>query len=150
MNKKGFVMLYIAVFSLFIAIAIFYGGLGQQNPGPDSLYLGENQIELIQTYIEGEQNIYFFELAATLAAKKAKESDNFESEFREEFDQYVSLKGFTSKDFEISFIPTGEAMQVVGIGNKEVVLEKEEYSYSIVPSFSIEVEYSSIKESIFV
>ena len=136
MNKKAFVFLYICSIAFIIAIFLFYASVGKQSPGGETLFLGEKQIQVFQTYQEAEQERYAIELAALLSAKQASQ-ENFQADFETHFSEY--LKKYTLEIDKYSFTyQTGEGTMTI-IGTTEQVLEfKEEwYTYTLTPNFQI-------------
>ena len=141
MNKKAFVFLYICTISFIIAIFVFYGSVGKQTPGGESLYLGEKEIQIFKTYQQAEQERYAIELAALLSAKQASE-DNFQRDFEKMFSEY--LKKYTLEADKYSFVyQTGEGtMTIIGTTDQVLEFKEEWYTYTLTPNFQVTVPYA--------
>ncbi len=142
MNKRALVFLYICSFSFIIAVFVFYGSVGKQTPGGESLYLGEKEIQVFETYQQAEQQRYAIELAATLSAKQASQN-NFQADFEKRFDQYLEKYSLEAEKYSFVY-QTGEGTMTI-IGTTEQILEfKEEwYMYTLTPDFSISVPFTT-------
>ena len=103
MNKKaqsGIFIIIVAAAFLF-SIALYYGGLGESQPGGASLYLGENEIELFETYFQAEKDIYYIELAAGISLDNA-DKNNLEESFKENFAKYLEKTEMTIEEGGLS------------------------------------------------
>ncbi len=145
MNKNAFVFLYICTAGFIIAIFMFYGNVGKQTPGGQSLYLGENELDVFVTYQQAEQDIYALELAALLSAKQAS-PDNFEAEFKEIFSGYLKKYTLTLEDFTFTFAAKDDTMTIIGKSLKELVYTEEVYTYKIKPSFKVAIPFETTEE----
>lgn len=130
MNRKATVMLLICVISFIVAIIIFYTN------APDvtshDLYLGQAELEVYETYQQGENCLYFLDLAAEISAK----STNFQSTFGSYLLKFneVCNSEFTMDDF--NFEITDSSITVSS--EKEIVFEEERYVYKVKPYVHLE------------
>ena len=145
MNKKAFVFLYITSLAFIIAIASFYGSVDKQTPGWDTEYFGQTQIELFTTFQEAEQDMYYIELAAKLAAKEASPS-NFEVEFLPVFNNYLNHFSLSSDHYDIDYQIEDSTMTIIGITSKNLVYQEDFYNYSISPNFKVTIPFETAKE----
>ena len=138
MNKKAAVFMYIVCLGFIIAIFMFYGNTGKSSPSGADFYLGEKEINLFNTYFEGEKDIYYIELSANLAAGQASES-NFQTEFESLFNKYLDL---LDQDIEYSLIYDfkSDTTVITGYAIGELEYNKNNYIYRIEPDFKIELE----------
>ena len=146
MNKKALVFLYISSFAFLIAIFVFYGSVGKQTPGGESLYLGEKEINLYQVYEQGAQEQYAIKLAATLSAKKAS-TENFQADFEKYFSQYLKQYNLNIQDYTLTYTQTSDTMTIVGITEKVLEFKGRNYIYTITPSFSVTIPYKTEQTS---
>ncbi|HIH15621.1 MAG TPA: hypothetical protein HA360_03610 [Nanoarchaeota archaeon] len=146
MNKKAFVFLYICTISFIIAIFVFYGSVGKQTPGGESLALGEKEIQVFSTYQEAEQQIYSIELAALLSAKEASQ-DNFERSFEEKFAEYLKKYSLGIEEYDFTYTTKEGTMNILGKAQKSLIFKKEFYTYSIAPDFFISIPYDTNESS---
>ncbi|MDP3728858.1 MAG: hypothetical protein Q8R18_05415 [bacterium] len=148
MNKKAFIFLYICAISFIIAIFVFYGSVGKQNPGGESLYLGEKEIQVFETYQEAEQQLYAIELAATLSAKQTSQ-ENFENDFEKIFSEYLKKYSLTIEDYSFTYTAKEGTMTIVGKTTKQLTFQEDVYTYTISPDFKVTIPYTTTEESIF-
>ena len=147
MSKKAFVFLYICTVGFIISIFVFYGSVGKQTPGGESLYLGENELEVFQTYQQAEQDLYALELAALLSAKQASQ-ENFQADFEKIFAEYLKKYNLTLEDFTFTYTTKEDTMTIIGKSTKEFVYTEEVYTYKIKPSFKVRIPFQTTEESI--
>tara|TARA_Y100000310_G_C20668099_1_gene808739 strand:+ start:681 stop:1148 length:468 start_codon:yes stop_codon:yes gene_type:complete len=136
MNKKaqsGIFIIIVAAAFLF-SIALYYGGLGESQPGGASLYLGENEIELFETYFQAEKDIYYIELAAGISLDNA-DKNNLEESFKENFAKYLEKTEMTIEDYSFTFSSEGEEVTVLAKTEKTLDYDEGVYLYKITPSF---------------
>lgn len=138
-------MLYICTLGFIISIFIFYGSVGKQTPGGESLYLGEKEIQVFQIYQQAEEQRYAIELAATLSAKKASQN-NFQADFEKYFGEYVKMYGFSPSDYTFTYTQNAGMMTITGITEKSVEFKKVNYVYTLTPDFSITIPYTTTQE----
>jgi hypothetical protein len=143
MNKKGMFMLYIIIPFFILGIVLFFGNVGKQTPGGEVKYLGQNEIELFQTYQEGEQELYYIDLAATLAAKGASQEteDLFKKEFEEQFKKHLAHTEVGLEDYSITYTDIVGVMTIEGTSSKEILIEKKNHKYSVVPNFKVSIGF---------
>src|SRR3989338_1736753 len=141
MNKKAFVFLYICTISFIIAIFVFYGSVGKQTPGGESLYLGEKEIQVFETYQQAEQQRYAIELAAILSAKQASQ-ENFQADFEERFGQYLKSYSLEAEKYSFTYQISEGAVTIIGITEQVLELKEERYTYTLTPDFSITISYT--------
>ncbi len=147
MNKNAFVFLYICTAGFIIAIFMFYGNVGKQTPGGESLYLGENELEVFTTYQQAEQDLYALELAALLSAKQASK-ENFQADFEKIFAEYLKRYTLTIEDFTFTYTTKDQTMTIIGKSTKELVYTEEVYIYKIKPSFKVIIPFQTTEETI--
>lgn len=145
MKKNAFVFLYICTAAFIIAIFVFYGSVGKQNPGGQSLYLGEKELQVFESYQEAEQDIYAIELAALLSAKQASQ-ENFESDFKEKFGEYLKQYSLSIEDYELTFTAKEGTMMIIGKAKKLLTYQEDVYTYTVEPHFKVSVPYTQTKE----
>jgi len=152
MNKKGWVMLWIALFGFIIAIFVFYGAVGTHTPGGEVLYLGQNEIELFQTYEDAEKQSYYIELSAKLSASAASQDDvtKFQQDFESLFAKYLEHSSLSIENYSLSYEPGSGQMKVVGTTNAPITLSRRNHNYSIKPSFKTSVPFEGAGEVVFV
>lgn len=150
MNKKAFVFLYICSISFIIAIFVFYGSVGKQSPGGESLYLGEKEIQVFETYQQAEQQLYAIELAALLSAKQASQ-ENFEHDFEKVLNEYLKKYSLNAEDYDLSYTAKGGTMTIIGKAKEPLVFKEDLYTYSIAPDFKVGIPFTTIEaeENIF-
>lgn len=146
MNKKALVFLYICTAGFIIAIFMFYGNVGKQTPGGESLYLGETQLEVFSTYQQAEQDMYALELASLLSAKQASK-ENFETDFKETLNEYLKKYSLQAEDFTFTFTAKDDTMTIIGKSSKELVYTEEIYTYKIYPSFKVSIPFKTTEET---
>ncbi len=150
MNKKAFVFLYLCSIAFVISIAIFYGTVDKQTPGQESLYFGEKEINLFTSYQEAEEEVYFLELSARLAAKEAS-TENFEKEFEEKFGNYLLGTGLGVKDFDFVYEEGDSEMKIVAKSSAILTYYPDSFSkYTLTPSFSVTVPFETEEEEGFI
>jgi hypothetical protein len=137
MNKKAYVFLGICGLAFIVAIVVFYRNANFQ-PGSDVSYFGEKEIELFQTYQEGEGILYYIQLSAELSASQASK-DHFKEGFESKFSKYLENYNLTFADYTITYTPQGGKTIVLGKSSKSIIIEKENYVYEIIPNFKVEV-----------
>jgi len=142
MNRRAFVFLYACTFAFILAILVFYGSVGKQTPGGDSLYLGEKQLVLFETYQTAEQDLYAIELVALLSAKQASK-ENFEEDFENFFGAYLKKYALTTEDFTLVYTTKDATMMITGKSFKELVYTEEVFTYKIYPSFQITIPWET-------
>tara|TARA_Y100000310_G_C20680119_1_gene815427 strand:- start:2145 stop:2558 length:414 start_codon:yes stop_codon:yes gene_type:complete len=130
MNRKATVMLLICVISFIVAIILFY----TNTPDVDShdFFLGQAEIDVYETYQQGENCLYFLDLAAEIS----KTSDNFQSTFGSyllEFNKVCSSE-FTMDDFDITITDSSITVS----SEKEITFEEERYTYKVKPYIHLE------------
>lgn len=86
MNKKAMAILIIASLGFFIAVLIFYSGIGSRQPGPESPYLGHNPVLIYNEYYEAESRLLYLDNAALISWKK---SGNDLNKFKENLQKYL-------------------------------------------------------------
>mgnify|MGYP001588837093 CR=1 FL=1 len=146
MNKKAFVLLYICVLAFIIAIFVFYGSIGKQTPGGESLYLGEKEIALFQSYQEAEQTRYAIELAALLSAQQTSQ-ENFETDFKATFAEYLKNYGLTIDDYSFVYEKSENTMTIIGKTEKVLEFKGENYIYTLTPNFKVTVPFEAKEET---
>ena len=142
MNKKALVFLYICSFAFLIAIFVFYGSVGKQTPGGESLYVGEKEVQLYHVYERAAQEQYAIELAATLSAKKAS-TDNFQADFEQEFGEYLKHYSLTLEEYALTYTRNSDTMTIVGVTEKVFEFKGRNYVYTLTPSFSVTIPYKA-------
>ena len=142
MNKKAFVFLYISTVAFIIAAFVFYGSVGKQTPGGESLYMGEKEIQVFTTYQEAEQQLYAIEIAATLSAKKASQ-EHFQVDFEKEFGKYLKHYNLTLEEYAFTYTQNSATMTIVGITEKVLEFKGSNYVYTLTPSFSVTIPYKA-------
>ncbi len=145
MNKKALIFLYICAFSFIISIFVFYGSVGKQTPGGETLFLGEKQIHIFETYQQAEQDRYAIELAATISAKQSS-PENFQQNFQNTFDKYLKGHDLTKEDYTFTYTSSDNTMTILGTTDQVIEYSEEDYVYVIPPNFKITIP-SSIQET---
>ena len=137
MNKKAAVFMYIVCLGFIIAIFMFYGNTGKNSPGGSDLYLGEKQIEVFNTYLEAEKDIYYIELSAKIATKEASDS-NFVINFENYFNIYLEE---LDQDPDYTFIYDFQSSKTVitGYASEELEYNGDNYVYRTQPNIRIEI-----------
>ena len=136
--KKGMIFLYMMLGGFILAVALFYGAIGHASPGGQTLYLGENEIALYETYFNAEKDIYYLELSAIQSAKQASK-ENFETSFKSNFETYLTNSQMEIEDFEFTYKYTDDSVIIIALTEEELVYTNTVYTYSIKPNFRIEV-----------
>lgn len=135
MNKKAFVFLYICTVGFIIAIMLFYGSAGKNQPGGKTLYLGETEIHLFELYQQAEQDNYYITLAAQLSADQA--AGDFQTSFESTFNKYLAKKSLSVQDFNLQYITKGEKTTVIGKSMQPLHYTQGSASYNLTASFRV-------------
>ena len=133
-------MLYICAIGFIVAIFLFYGAVGKQTPGGQSLYLGEKELQLFETYQQAAAEQYAIELAATLAAKQASQ-ENFEKEFKEIFGNFLERYNLEGNKYTFTFTPGEGTMTITGITNQVLEFKEQSFIYTLTPNFKITIPH---------
>ena len=152
-QKKGMVLiLSLAVLFVFVIMPMLFVRIeSKKSQFPKTI--GQTQLTLLGTYQKSEKALFYIDQAAKYSAQQAlsdldftiedlKDSDSkkvFELTFKQYLDEY--LKAYP----EIG-IPLGnydilvKDDKIIGIANKHMITKEEAITYSIKPSFTIEIE----------
>ncbi len=136
MNRKAMAILIISSLGFFIAILIFYSGIGSRQPGPDSPYLGHNAMHLFQVYYEAESRLLFLDNAAVIAWKN---SGNDVKRFKLNLQPYLANFNFrygtdlSVDDYEIIF----KEGYLKARSSKELNISSKWSSYKFHPNFRV-------------
>ena len=145
MNKKAMLMLYFCVFG-FVAAAFLFFRSADDYTTMDDLYLGEKQIQVFQTYQEADNDIYYIQHSALLCSKKVSK-ENFKSEFESCLNSYLKYLELTSNDFDITYSASTETT-IAGISKKALTYKEDSYTYTIYPTFKVEVPYTITSQTL--
>lgn len=141
MNKKATVMLLLCVIAFIASIMIFYKSA--PDISSNDFFLGQAEIEVYETYQEGENCLYYLDLAAQISADQVTEGNSFENIFVGYLDGFNEVCNST---FDISdFLITVSDTKVVGESAKDIVFEKENYVYKVKPYFEVELSVEEVQ-----
>jgi len=140
-NKKATVMLLLCVIAFIASIMIFYKSA--PDISSNDFFLGQAEIEVYETYQEGENCLYYLDLAAQISADQVTEGNSFENIFVGYLDGFNEVCNST---FDISdFLITVSDTKVVGESAKDIVFEKENYVYKVKPYFEVELSVEEVQ-----
>jgi len=109
-------------------------------PGGDVNYFGQKEIQLFETYQEGENILYYIQLSAQISADQSSQ-DNFKQEFETKLSKYLEKYNLTVSDYTISYTTSEGKTDILGLSSKSVTIEKENIIYRVTPNFKIEVPF---------
>ena len=140
MKRKSTVILLIVSFAFLTSMIIFYSTANMQIPGgKEKKHVGVKGIEIFKSYYQGEEILYFLDLAAKYSYNKAKKSENIEEIFENELSKYLKkmneIYGTDLKidDFDIEF----KKNETIGICLKKITIYTQNSEYSFVPNFKV-------------
>ena len=141
MNKKGTVMLLLCVIAFIASIMIFYSNAPEKDS--NEFYLGQAEIEVYNTYQQGENCLYYLDLAAQLSADQVTEGTSFGNIFVGYLDGFNTAcnSSFELSDFSITVSNT----KVVGESAKDIEFNEDNYVYKVKPYFEVELGVAEVQ-----
>lgn len=151
-TKKAVAVLSLSGIAFFIAIIMLSHDVIRLAPGPPVNYLGQMEVKMFNTYLMGEEQRLYIDMAAKYAYEKAggkakimANNEEFIKGFTEDFAKRLETfnkiywKGeymMSAADYEIS----ADESSVKGISKKTINITAEHYMYSFRPSFRVVFE----------
>lgn len=143
-NKKGTVLLWISMFGLITALAIFFAMTVKQEES--AAYKGKQQLEMIQIYTEAEKGLFYIDQSAKYAVEKAKREDkeNLEKNIKKNLAPYLASNPYGNlklsvDDYDLKILEKN----IIGTPKKYLPFLTpipDRIEYYAIPSFNIPIE----------
>lgn len=169
-NKKAMAVLTLSSIAFLLAVILFYSRTSALVQGAESNYLGETEIALYNTYLEGEKQLLFIDVAAQNAFRKAGKfieraeggviigkpidtlkanPEQFLKDFSAEFAKYLLEfnKTYPGADLKIGdYTFKIDSNGLIGITEKEKMISATYHNYTFVPNFRVFIETGVTEE----
>ncbi len=149
MSRKAVAVLSLSAIAFFIAIIMLSHDVIRLAPGPKVDYLAQTEVKMFNTYLLGEEQRLYIDMAAKYAydeaggkAKIKENKDEFTKAFSEDFAKRLESfsrvywkgeKVISLGDYAISI----DEKSVKGIAEKAIAIRTDYYAYSFKPSFKV-------------
>ncbi|MDD4877806.1 MAG: hypothetical protein PHO02_02090 [Candidatus Nanoarchaeia archaeon] len=163
-RKKAMAVLTFSAIAFLIAMIIFYNRTDSLKEGPVTSYLGETEINIYNTYLEGEKQLLFIDTAAYNSFRKAGKfieireeelhikkpietlkanPEQFIRDFSGEFGKYLAEfnKAYPGAELKAEdYIFRIDSRGLFGLTEKEIMISTEYHDYTFSPNFRVFIE----------
>lgn len=170
MKRKAMAVLTLSSIAFLLAVILFYSRTSSLVQGAEANYLGETEIALYNTYLEGEKQLLFMDIAAEHSFRKAGKfitrteegnvivkpidtlkanPEQFLKDFSAEFAKYMPEfnKAYPRDDMKIEdYTFKIDSRGLVGITEKELMITPKYHNYTFVPNFRVFIETGITEE----
>lgn len=160
-RKKAMAVLTFSAIAFLIAMIIFYNRTDSLKEGPVTSYLGETEINIYNTYLEGEKQLLFIDTAAYNSFRKAGKfieireeelhikkpietlkanPEQFIRDFSGEFGKYLAEfnKAYPGAELKAEdYIFRIDSRGLFGLTEKEIMISTEYHNYTFSPNFRV-------------
>lgn len=164
MKRKAMAVLTLSSIAFLLAVILFYSRTSALIQGAETNYLGENEIALYSTYLEGEKQLLFMDIAAQNSFRKAGKfiqrseegfdrkkpidtlkanPEQFLKDFSDEFAKYLPEfnKAYPGADLKMEdYTFKIDSRGLVGITEKEIMISTKYHNYTFTPNFRVFIE----------
>lgn len=157
--KKAMAVLTFSAIAFLIAVILFFNRSVDLKPGAPSDYLGQSQIELYKAYLNGEEELFFLDMAAEHSFRKAggleklkENKQEFLKAFSKEFAKYLPVfnKNFLGADLKIEdYTFKIDSRGLIGISDSEITLAAKYNDYTFTPNFRVFIETGETGETTY-
>ncbi len=131
MNKRGVAILLLSSIGFLVAIILFFSTVSRIHVVGNSTFLGQAEVEVLDTYIQGEQLMIFLETSAKQSLKQEKFGDSFSAYLTKAnrlFGTDLKIEDYDFDDAQGAFS---------AICKRQVTLGKGNVHYTVNPSFIV-------------
>lgn len=167
-NKKAMAVLSLSAIAFLVAVMLFYSRSVNLKPGPESEFLGQTEIDIYKTYMNGEEELLFLDIAAEHsvdAVRRRSEfmtgnsynlqtlfkdhKEDFLKAFAEEFAKYLAEfnRQFPGNELKIEdYAFTLDSRGITGITEKQITIVTKNHDYTFSPNFRVFIDTGLAEE----
>lgn len=161
-NKKAMAVLTLSSIAFLLAVILFYSRTSALVQGAEANYLGETEIALYNTYLEGEKQLLFIDVAAQNSFRKAGKimirkpietlkanPEQFLKDFSAEFAKYLAEfnKAYPGANLKIEdYTFKIDSRGLIGITEKRIMISTTYHNYTFVPNFRVFIDTGITEE----
>jgi hypothetical protein len=176
MNRKAMAVLSLSAIAFLVAVMLFYSRSVNLKPGPESEFLGQTETDIYKTYMNGEAELLFLDIAAEHsvdAVRRRNEfmagdspsllekipdlqtlfknhKEDFLKAFAEEFAKYLNeynKQFLTGTELSIKdYTFTLDSRGITGITDKGITITTKYHDYTFSPNFRVFIDTGLTEE----
>ena len=174
-NKKAMAVLSLSAIAFLVAVMLFYSRSVNLKPGPDSEFLGQTETDIYKTYMNGEAELLYLDIAAEHSVDAVRKQDKFmagESHnlleripdlqtlfkthkedflkaFAEDFKKYLDEfnRQFPGAELKIEdYTFTLDSRGITGVTEKQITINTKYHDYTFSPNFRVFIDTGLAEE----
>ncbi len=167
MRKKAMAVLSLSAIAFLVAVMLFYSRSVNLKPGPESDFLGQTETDIYKTYMNGEAELLFLDIAAehsvdvirkqdkfmvpdfNLQTLFKEHKDDFLKAFAEEFTKYLAEfnRQFPGTELKIEdYTFTLDSRGITGVTEKQITIVTKNHDYTFSPNFRVFIDTGLTEE----